>query len=172
MTLAEARMVFPDLQVEAARPDDDALKRTELARWLVRYTPLTACDASDTDSILLDVTGCTHLFGGEEAMLANIQRRLQAVGVTVQLALAENRAAAWALSHYRPGSISTSAVETTRLLAPLPVAALRLDKATDMKLVSVGVEDDRQPVCLAAVYIGTAFSRPAKKAGYSPSRAA
>lgn len=140
MTLAEARMVLPDLQVEAATPDMDAVKREELARWLVRYTPLTACDASDTDSILLDVTGCTHLFGGEAATLADIQRRLEAVGITPQLALAENRAAAWALSHYRPGSISISAAESKQLLTPLPVSALRLDKATEVKLVRLGLK--------------------------------
>jgi len=149
MTLAEARMVLPDLQVEAATSDIDAAKRQELARWLVRYTPLTACDANDTDSILLDVTGCTHLFGGEKATLTDIQQRLEAVGITPQLALAENRAAAWALSHFRPGSISVSAVESKQLLSPLPVSALRLDKATEVKLVRLGLKT-----------IGSLFSLP------------
>lgn len=140
MTLAEARAIFPELIVEPASPAQDEQRREELARWLVRYTPLSACDFTDKDSILLDVTGCPHLFGGEQAMLATIKERLGQAGFTAQLAMAENRAVAWALSHYRPDTISRSSTESKRLLSPLPMRALRVDNATEQTLGRLGLK--------------------------------
>lgn len=138
MTLAEARAVRPDIHVEPASPMQDARKLEELARWLVRYTPLTATDGAD--GILMDVSGCPHLFGGEQMMVSDIQTRLEDAGITAQLALAENRGTAWALARYRPGAVSTSVDQSAEMLAGLPVRALRLDGASELTLIRLGLK--------------------------------
>ena len=75
-----------------------ALRR--LARWCQRFSPYVGLeDADEPESLLLDITGCAHLFGGEREMVAQIvctfgQRRL-----LVQTAIAGTIGAAWALAH-------------------------------------------------------------------------
>jgi protein ImuB len=138
MTLAEARAIKPDIYVEAAMPERDAQKLEELARWLVRYTPLVAVDGAD--AILLDVTGCPHLFGGEAMMLKAIRAQLAKAGIDAQIALAESRGAAWAFSHFHPGAHSADSDTTQHLLRNLPVRALRLDDATVRTLQRLGLK--------------------------------
>ena len=63
LTLADARARLPQLRVaEADRPADRALL-LRLAARCERYTPLTALD--EPHGLVLDVSGCAHLFGGE-----------------------------------------------------------------------------------------------------------
>lgn len=138
MTLAEARAIKPNIEVYQADPAKDAASLESLARWLVRYSPLVALDGPD--GILLDATGCPHLFGGEQAMLDDIRYRLEAAGMDVRLAMAENQAVAWALSHFRHDTISQGAADSQRYLAPLPVSALRLDSASVQTLTRLGLK--------------------------------
>src|SRR5690606_36279014 len=63
LALADARARTPALRVVAHRPDlDDAL-----LGWVLedfgRFTPMIALDPPH--GLMLDVTGCAHLFGGE-----------------------------------------------------------------------------------------------------------
>ena len=76
MALADARARVPELQaVERDEPADRAwLER--LADGCIRYTPMVALDASD--GVILDVTGCIHLFGGERELAAEIPALLPA----------------------------------------------------------------------------------------------
>jgi protein ImuB len=80
------------------------------------------------DSLFLDTTGCTHLFGGEPAWAERVHADLTARGFTVRVALANTPGAAWAVAHYQ--SLLETAVippgEHVRALDPLPAAALRL----------------------------------------------
>jgi len=147
MTLAEALAIRPDIATEAADPELDARKLEELARWLVRYTPLTAIDdtvgGNCSNGVLLDITGCAHLFGGERAMLTDIEARLERAGINARIAIAENRASAWALARFYPSEtsvISTSFTESAKMLAGLPVQALRLDNASVLTLNRLGLK--------------------------------
>ncbi len=45
------------------------------ADWCLRYTPLVAGDAPD--GLLLDISGCAHLYGGEQALVADLAARLK-----------------------------------------------------------------------------------------------
>ena len=55
------------------------------------------------DTLLLDLTGCAHLFGGEQPLSQHIERDCNARGLFVRLALAETIGAAWAVAHYSDG---------------------------------------------------------------------
>lgn len=139
MSLAEARAIKPDLEVEAATPEKDTQALEALTRWLIRYTPLTATDG--IDGIMLDTSGCAHLFGGETAMLSDMETRLKKAGITAQGAIADTRGAAWAFAHFHPGHISKSPQDSLQTLAPLPVKALRLDDASIITLSRLGLKE-------------------------------
>ncbi len=126
MPLADARALVPGLQVADAAPEADARSLTGLADWCTRYAPWSATDGAD--GIRLDITGAAHLFGGEAAMLADMERRLGAFGFLAHGAVADTPAAAWGWARYRPGQCPPilESGDTESLMA-LPVAALRLD---------------------------------------------
>ena len=69
-----------------------------------------------------------HLFGGEQALLADMGARLARAGFTARLALAETLGGAHALARFaRNASIVVPHGEIDAALAPLPVEALRLE---------------------------------------------
>ncbi|MFS2097302.1 DNA polymerase Y family protein, partial [Pseudomonas sp. Pseusp11] len=59
MTVADAKVITPDLVVFDGKKGRAVKLLTGLAEWCLRYTPLIALDPPD--GLLLDVTGCTHL---------------------------------------------------------------------------------------------------------------
>ena len=74
LALAQARAMHPTL---TAMPEDqaaDARLLDAMADWCQRYTPLLATDPPD--GILLDIGGCTHLFGGEEKLRDDLLARV------------------------------------------------------------------------------------------------
>lgn len=137
MTLAGARAALPHLAVAEAEPAADAQSLGQLADWCSRWTPWTATDGSD--GIVLDVSGCAHLFGGEPALLQQMAARLQPLGFTVRAALADTPAAAWAWARYGTGGVLASGAQMAAL-APLPVAALRLPAAMVHGLERLGLK--------------------------------
>lgn len=81
------------------RADREALER--LAVWCHRYSPLVGLDdAVEPDSLLLDVTGVAHFFGGEEALARRILAQFARRGILVRVGLAATVGAAWAAAHY------------------------------------------------------------------------
>ena len=138
MALADARAILPELATVAAEPLADARALGGLAAWCRRYTPWTAAEGDD--GILLDITGCAHLFGGEEALLDDLSARLRRIGYAHRLALADNPGAAIALARFGgEARVIVPPDRTKAALAPLPVAALRLDGAAIEALVRLGL---------------------------------
>lgn len=140
MSLADARAIEPALAVFDADPESDARLLERIAGWCTRYTPWTTPDGPD--GVALDITGCAHLFGGEEAMAADLATRLGAAGFESRLAVADTPAAAWALARFGrggPASREGGGNRADALLSPLPVAALRLPAATVDGLAAVGL---------------------------------
>lgn len=139
-TLADARARIGALEVRIAEPAADAKALTRLAQWATRYTPSVALykDHNGTDGFFLDVTGATHLLGGEDNLLADLARRLKAFGVPARLALAETAGTAWAVSHYARTAAIVPAGAEREALTPLPVEGLRLAPETALTLRRLG----------------------------------
>jgi len=142
MALTDARARHPDL---IALPDDPAADRAlleRLADWARRYTPLLA--QAPPDALVLDMTGAAHLFGGEEALLADIRARLTAMGFTPRLAIAGTPEAAAALTRARRDKagardpIIASGTEEAAL-RPLSLRALRVAPETCEALERMGL---------------------------------
>lgn len=137
-TLADARARIGALQVRLAEPAADAKALTRLTLWAMRYTPSVALfkEESGCDGFFLDVTGATHLMGGEKNLLADLARRLRAFGLPARLGVAETPGTAWAVSHSaRTSPTIVPAGSEAEALAPLPVEGLRLapEEATALR---------------------------------------
>ena len=125
--------------IDAIEADEaaDAALLEGIADWCLRYTPLVACDVPD--GLLLDISGCAHLYGGEDALVADLSGRLEAAGFAYRVAIAGSIGAAWAAAHFgEPGNYPCG--DERKLLAPLPLAALRLDGGTVAALARVGLK--------------------------------
>lgn len=137
---AEARAHCAELVVEDADPAGDLAHLDRLAVWaLRRYSPIVAADPPD--GLVLDATGAAHLFGGEEALLADMVARLAATGVAARAAMAGTWGAAHALARYVANPLLLVTTEQSgRAVAHLPVRALRLADATVLGLGQVGID--------------------------------
>jgi protein ImuB len=142
--LSDARARVPTLVTAPADPSGDTAALERLARRMVRWTPWASpLETHNIAGVTLDLTGCAHLFGGEEALLARMQRTLANAGFAPRIALAHSLGAAWALSAFHPGArkgLITSRQEATTWLDPLPVEALRLDAASITGLRAAGLK--------------------------------
>jgi len=129
LTLADARARCPDLATRRHDPGADARLLDRVAAGMRRFTPRVAVDAPD--GLLLDITGCAHLFGGAQALAALAMEQAAAqAGLTARHAFAPHAAGARALvRHGRGGSD----------LRALPLAALEADEDTLSALRRAGL---------------------------------
>jgi protein ImuB len=88
---------------------------------------------------MLDITGCAHLFGGEAALLGDLAARLEHQGFLACAAIADTPGAAFAAAWYGNADVVPQGGAAT-MLAPLPLAALRLDGETVAALDRVGLK--------------------------------
>ena len=137
LALAQARAMHPHLHAIEEDAEANAALLEKIADWCLRYTPLVACDAPD--GLLLDIGGCAHLYGGEEALVANLGERVARAGFAYNIAIAGTIGAAWAAAHFgEPARYACG--EQRTLLAPLPLSALRLPADTVAALARVGLK--------------------------------
>lgn len=137
MVLADARAIIPGLQVldDKAELPERLLRR--IAEWCIRFTPFAAIDPPD--GIILDVTGCSHLWGGDEPYLNDIVNRLKARGYYVRAAIADTIGTAWALARFGQSFIIHPGQQSKAILS-LPPAALRLEANTIDRLHKLGLQ--------------------------------
>jgi protein ImuB len=181
MPLAEARAVVPDVRILPLDPRADRAMLERLCAACERYTPWVAVDpqgarqnksvhapktefGGDGAGLWLDVTGCAHLFGGEEALLADIAARFARAGFRPRAALAATPGAAWALARYGTTDQAKDLVrappgEERALLKSLPVAALRLDTDLVEGLDRLGLRQIGDLVHLARAPLARRFGR-------------
>jgi protein ImuB len=132
--LTDARALDPGLVALPADPAGDAALVERLARWAGQWSPLVEVDGDPSTSLgtgglRLDVDGVAHLFGGEAGLVADVQARFAALGLTARVAIAPTAGAAWAFSHFGGDE-----------LPPLPTAALRLNPNIVRTLERLGLK--------------------------------
>jgi protein ImuB len=139
-SLADAHALVPNL--EAREIDRPLLEHVfaDFADWHSYASPIVSVltDAAAFGDLMLDITGVSHLFGGEEQVLAKVTGRLQALGFTVSGAIAPSVGAAWALAHFDRDRVLTDDIEGA--LANLPVGALRLGEEQVSGLTQMGLK--------------------------------
>ncbi len=96
--LRDATAMCPELVTRRQNPQAEAAFLTVLRRWAGRVSPWVA-EAPPT-GLVLDITGCAHLFGGERALLEALQEEAPALGLTLRAGIGDTVGAAWALARY------------------------------------------------------------------------
>lgn len=179
--LRDARAICPDLVSRPENPVAEAGFLTTLRRWAGKFTPWVS--EEPPAALVLDISGCAHLFGGEEGLAEEIERDCAGLGLSVRLGIADTVGAAWALARFAghlpetgpAGDAIDQEARATRsravkrrhwtrggtpprplahrqppariapvggaraVLAPLPVAALRIDAETVEGLTRLGL---------------------------------
>lgn len=97
--------------------------------------------------LLLDVTGCAGVWGGEERLARAALDGLARLGFEARAAIAPTFGAAWGLARFGMGSrcggdswhiVDSAAVRAA--MSPLPISALRVGADVVASLAAVGVE--------------------------------
>lgn len=127
MRFSDARACLPGLSSEEIDRESDARALNLLARWMTCFSPLVALEGED--GLLLETTGCDHLFGGETRIAATLSEKLARTGYDHRIAIAGTPGAAQAVARHgamrgAPQILSESQVRGG--LSDLPVQALRL----------------------------------------------
>jgi protein ImuB len=132
--------MVPGLDVRNAEPEADAAVLNSLALFAARrWTPRAG--VSGADGLWLDLTGVSHLFGGEAALCARILRFCARAGYRARIAVAATPGAAHALARFGRERMSfCTADEVGLALAPLPLAALRIDEEVLAAARKLGIE--------------------------------
>ncbi|THH35261.1 DNA polymerase Y family protein [Aliishimia ponticola] len=177
----DAHAMCDRLITRARAPLAEARFLAVLRRWAGKFSPWVAEEGQA--GLVVDLTGCAHLFGGEAPLMQVVQQDCHDMGLAVQMGLADTRGAAWALARYagkdaalpRNGDAIDQEARATRsragkrhwtrggaapempvdgpapglriappgrtyaALAPLPIAALRLEADTTAQLARLGL---------------------------------
>ena len=152
MTLVTARAQKPDLEVRDHDPQADDIFLNHLAQACEIFTPLVALDGRH--GLMLDITGCAHLFGGEVELRLRVCHRLARFRVEAFATLAGTPDAAHALVRFASVAIVMPERDGDAARS-LPVDALEMGKDTSLALIRAGLKTlgdlaDRPSTVLAA----------------------
>lgn len=143
-SLSDARAICPLLAARHIDRDFTQGLFADFADWHTNLSPIVmvADDCYGFGDVLVDVTGVAHLFGGEVALLARAVTRLTDLGFSAQGAIGPSVGAALALARYAPGQVVDADTHDAleKAIAPLPVAALRLDEKQAVGLRQMGLK--------------------------------
>jgi protein ImuB len=136
MALAEARARLPHIETAEAEvgADRDFLHLAGEACGI--FTPLVALQGKD--GLILDITGCAHLFDGESGMVRRVRHRLSGLGLASCAAIAGTPHSAWAFARYQRNTIAVSG-EDEVIARALPITALDQDAETTVALNRAGL---------------------------------
>jgi protein ImuB len=138
MVVADARAIVHGIHIIDDQPAlaDKLLKNLSL--WCIRYTPLVAIDPPD--GLILDATGCPHLWNGETAYINDITSRLKNFGYHVQAAISDTIGCSWALSRFSKGNTIIKPGDHMNELLAMPPEALRIEPSSVERLHKLGLK--------------------------------
>lgn len=98
-------------EIRPYQPEEDLDALCELAEQAQQFSPLVGLELHDAvpwsgrthcqpQALLLDISGIPHLFGGEEALLAEVAQWLRQHRYFAYMSIASTVGAAWALANY------------------------------------------------------------------------
>ena len=138
MSLVDVRAAAPDMLYYESNPVQNVRCLQGLLRWASRFTPRIA--RGDGNNLYLDIAGASHLFGGEDSLLQNIQSQLEEFGFTALLALADNKAAAWGFAHHGKGKSNITKGTLREASRDISVEALRMSYASTILCQRLGLK--------------------------------
>ena len=89
-------------------PAADRAALIEVAEATRRFAPIVGLDETAVpDSLMLDISGCGMLFGGESSLAEQLVKRLNARGLLCSAVVSDSVASAWAFAHPRGHALMT-----------------------------------------------------------------
>lgn len=137
ISVADAKTMVPDLQVFDEQPGMINKILTELGKWCIRFTPIVSIDLPD--GLILDSSGCSHLWGGEKKYISTLLKRLHENGYNCQVAISDTIGTSWAIARYHSISPLIETNKQLDALLPLPPVALRLNTNIIDRLHKLGL---------------------------------
>ncbi len=137
LSLADARARHPGLQVVPFDPASDRNFLFRIADRATAVSPTVGLNAPD--GLVIDITGCAHLFGGEAELVRHLEATLKSAGVTLcRIAVAPTPDMARALARHARKTPCFADDDT--LVRTLPVAALESDPGDTVALKRAGLK--------------------------------
>lgn len=136
MAVADARAAVPELVAIDDTPGKAAKLLRLLGLWCIRYTPIVAIDLPE--GLILDISGCAHLWNDERGYLKEIIIKLRNAGFDARGAIADTPGAAWAVARFAKTSPIVPSGNQSQVIAGLPPAALRLESEVLERLQKLG----------------------------------
>jgi protein ImuB len=148
-TVAAARAKCSELRVKVVGEGAVQGLLVRIAESMLAFGPIVSFDAND-DVVWVDVTGCAHLHGSEEALVRAMAGRVVGQGHACRVAVADGPRIASAVARFsrerredREGRERDSRVvpegEGAAAMRVLPTAALGLDEETHAWLFDLGL---------------------------------
>lgn len=137
MTLADSMARIPNLWVEEADHHATAALLDRIAEDCDRFSPIVVIDGAD--GLILDITGCDHIFGGEAELRRVFSQRLRRGGFHVRTVIASAALAARALARFGRTAIVPLGQDAAAV-RPLPIAALELEEKDRIAISRAGLK--------------------------------
>lgn len=96
--LRDAMAMCPTLVTRLSNPQVEQAFLVTLRRWAGKYSPWVS--DQPPASLMIDITGSAHLFGGETALLEQIQDDCIGLSLSAHAGIADTVGAAWALARF------------------------------------------------------------------------
>jgi protein ImuB len=146
MPLADARALYPNLQIMDDKPELAIKLLTRIGEWCIRFSPVVAVDPGD--GLWIDASGCAHLWGGEQPYLQTILKKLTLRGYDVKGAIADTPGVAWAVARYGKEQIIPEG-KGVDAISTLPPEALRLEPESVERLHKLGLHTIKQFISMS-----------------------
>ena len=138
-TLTDAQAISPNLLSEPQDTAREAKLLAALRLWADRFSPRIAVEPPDT--LLLDITGCAHLFGGERDLAELIEEEAKALKMTPRIGVANTRRAASGFARQGRTSVTITNPESEHSeVTALTVSALNLEARITDDLRRLGIK--------------------------------
>lgn len=98
MGLSDARAICPDLITRILNTHAQNAFLAALQRWAGRFSPWVATEGDD--ALIVDITGCAHLFGGEAGLAGELEADCANFRLTHRIGIADTAGTAWAIARY------------------------------------------------------------------------
>ncbi|MEO1795916.1 MAG: DNA polymerase Y family protein [Pseudomonadota bacterium] len=96
--LRDAVAVCPELITQVENRAAEAAFLGHLRRWAGKFSPWVS--EADEAGLFIDLTGASHLFGGEAGTAELVEADCRRFGLSVTLGIADTPGAAWALARF------------------------------------------------------------------------
>ncbi len=157
MVVADARVILPSVEVLDDKPELSIKLLNALGEWCIRYTPVVAIDPPE--GLILDISGCAHLWGGEKEYITSINKRFKAFDYHIRIGLADTIGTAWAIARFGKELPIIESNQQIKALLTLPPSALRLQTDTVERLEKLGLHSIRHFIAIPRAALRRRFGQ-------------